>query len=148
MNCLSRSVFSTTVNRAVCSKVAGQQLSLFFVVPKRKENGASHASKCFSTSRKHFQEISSQKVNVNGVNLHYEIAGIAPDVILCMPGALGTTRSDFGPQLNGLSDKFTVVVFDPRGYGKSIPPKRDFPQDFYDRDADDAANLMLTIGKK
>ena len=38
-------------------------------------------------------------------------------MILCLPGALGSTRSDFGTQLNGLSIKFTVVAFDPRGYG-------------------------------
>ena len=61
-----------------------------------------------------------------------------------MPGALGSTQSDFGPQLKGLSDDFTVVAFDPRGYGKSIPPKRDFPADFFARDADDAAGLGKT----
>ena len=74
------------------------------------------------------------------------MAGNSSDVILCMPGALGSTRSDFGPQLTGLSDKFTVVAFDPRGYGKSIPPWRDFPADFLHRDADDAAELMVKIG--
>ena len=40
-----------------------------------------------------------------------------------------------------------MVAFDPRGYGKSIPPKRDFPKDFFERDANDAAELMLKIGK-
>ena len=89
----------------------------------------------------------SSKRKVNGVEIHYEVAGQGSDVILCMPGALGSTQSDFGPQLKGLSDEFTVIAFDPQGYGKSIPPKRDFPADFFARDADDAAGLMNDLSK-
>ena len=89
----------------------------------------------------------SAKERVNGVDLHYEVAGDGSHVVLCLPGALGTTQSDFGPQLRGLSKDFTVVAFDPRGYGKSIPPKRDFPPDFFHRDAKDAAELMRKLGK-
>jgi valacyclovir hydrolase len=89
----------------------------------------------------------SGKLHVNGVDLHYERAGSHQQVVLCMPGALGSTQSDFGPQLKGLSDQFTVVAFDPRGYGKSIPPARDFPSDFFARDALDAAELMRKLGE-
>ncbi len=39
-----------------------------------------------------------------------------------------------------------VVSYDPRGYGQSRPPERDFPLDFYQRDADDAAALMAALG--
>ena len=46
----------------------------------------------------------------------------------------------------GLSDTFHVVSFDPRGYGRSRPPSRDFPVGFYQRDADDAAALMRSLG--
>ena len=88
----------------------------------------------------------SSKTEVNGVEIHHEVAGKGSRVVLCMPGALGSTQSDFGPQLKGLSDEFTVVAFDPRGYGRSIPPKRDFPADFFARDADDAAGLMNALG--
>lgn len=90
--------------------------------------------------------IASSKLHVNGVNIHYEVAGQGSHVVLCMPGALGSTQSDFGPQLKGLKDEFTVIAFDPRGYGKSIPPKRDFPIDFFERDANDAASLMKVLG--
>ena len=90
----------------------------------------------------------SSKIQVNGVEIHYEVAGQSTHVVLCLPGALGSTQSDFGPQLKGLTDEFTVVAFDPRGYGKSIPPKRDFPADFFVRDANDAAALMKTLGKR
>ena len=39
-----------------------------------------------------------------------------------------------------------VVSFDPRGYGQSRPPRRAFPVDFYQQDADDAAALMKALG--
>ncbi|XP_031559962.1 valacyclovir hydrolase-like isoform X2 [Actinia tenebrosa] len=90
----------------------------------------------------------SSKINVNGVDLSYEQEGSQEQVVLCLPGALGTTQSDFGPQLKGLSNEFTVVAFDPRGYGKSIPPVRDFPSDFFVRDALDGSELMRKLGFK
>ena len=51
-----------------------------------------------------------------------------------------------GPQLKGLSDALQVVSYDPRGYGKSQPPVRDFPLGFYQREADDCAALMAALG--
>lgn len=55
----------------------------------------------------------------------------------------GSTRTDFGPQLKSLNkERFTVVGWDPRGYGQSRPPDRDFPSDFFERDAKDAVDLM------
>ena len=97
--------------------------------------------------RKRLMCVVSSKKEVNGVEIYHDVAGRGYHVVLCMPGALGSTQSDFGPQLKGLSDDFTVVAFDPRGYGKSVPPKRDFPADFFARDADDAAGLMEALGK-
>ncbi|KAG9348095.1 hypothetical protein JZ751_004120 [Albula glossodonta] len=41
--------------------------------------------------------------------------------------------------------RFSVVSWDPRGYGNSRPPQRDFPLDFFDRDAKDAVDLMLAL---
>lgn len=89
----------------------------------------------------------ARKILVNNVDLHYEKVGNSSKVLFCLPGALGSTRTDFGPQLELLKERFTLVSFDPRGYGKSIPPKRDFPLDFYHRDAEDAAELMKQLGK-
>uniref|UniRef100_A0ACB8FCT2 Uncharacterized protein n=2 Tax=Sphaerodactylus townsendi TaxID=933632 RepID=A0ACB8FCT2_9SAUR len=40
---------------------------------------------------------------------------------------------------------FTIVAWDPRGYGKSIPPLREFPPDFFERDAKDAVDLMQAL---
>ncbi|KAF3815271.1 hypothetical protein GH733_016653 [Mirounga leonina] len=59
---------------------------------------------------------------------------------------LGSGETDFGPQIKNLNKKlFTVVAWDPRGYGHSRPPDRDFPVDFFERDAKDAVDLMKTL---
>ena len=56
---------------------------------------------------------------------------------------LGCSQTDFKQQLEHFNkDLFTLVAWDPRGYGKSIPPTRDWPEQFFRRDADDAAKLM------
>ena len=65
---------------------------------------------------------------------------------VCVSTHAGTAETDFAPQLTHLADEFQVVSYDPRGYGKSRPPERDFPIDFYQRDADDAAAVMAALG--
>jgi len=67
--------------------------------------------------------------------------------LLCLPGAMGTATTDFPNQLSAegaliARGGYHVISFDPRGYGKSRPPTRRFPLDFYHRDADDAAAIM------
>ena len=65
------------------------------------------------------------KMLVNGVELHYESRGSGSQVVLCIPGALGTARSDFPPQMDyfGSRENFRIVAFDPCGYGNSRPPE-------------------------
>jgi valacyclovir hydrolase len=83
---------------------------------------------------------------VADTQLHVVTAGSGPPVLL-LPGALGTAETDFGPQIAALSKRYTVVSFDPRGYGKStVLQGRTFPVDFYARDARDAAALMASLG--
>uniref|UniRef100_F7FG16 Biphenyl hydrolase like n=1 Tax=Monodelphis domestica TaxID=13616 RepID=F7FG16_MONDO len=90
--------------------------------------------------------IKSAKVEVNGVHLHYQQTGEGKHAVLLLPGMLGSGESDFGPQLKNLNKQlFTIVAWDPRGYGHSIPPNRDFPVDFFERDAKDAVDLMKTL---
>ena len=82
---------------------------------------------------------------IRGVNLYYEERGQGQPLVL-IPGALGTGESDFGPQLEQLPEKgLRVITFDPRGYGKSRPPKREFPLDFYQQDAEDCVALMASL---
>ncbi|XP_070567447.1 valacyclovir hydrolase-like [Ptychodera flava] len=100
-----------------------------------------------TTLRTLSSDVSQHYQEVNGVNIHYEKTGQGNHTLLLLPGALGSSQTDFSPQLSGLNrDKFTLIAWDPRGYGKSRPPDRDFPKKFFDRDAEDAAQLMKTLG--
>ncbi|NXJ98834.1 BPHL hydrolase, partial [Corythaixoides concolor] len=90
--------------------------------------------------------ITSAKIQVNGVHLHYQQTGEGSHAVLLLPGMLGSGQTDFGPQLKSMNKKlFTIVAWDPRGYGQSIPPSRDFPPDFFERDAKDAVDLMQAL---
>src|ERR1017187_5192816 len=87
------------------------------------------------------------KVKIDDAELHHEEAGQGFP-ILCMPGALGTGRTDFGAQLVAWSSRFRVIAPDPRGFGRSRPPERDFSVDFFSQDARDFAHLMTRLGYK
>ncbi|RLN37611.1 hypothetical protein BBJ28_00013130 [Nothophytophthora sp. Chile5] len=59
--------------------------------------------------------------------------------VLCLPSAFGSVRGDFRRQLESplLQSKYALYGVDPRGYGGSRPPERDFPSRWFERDADD-----------
>jgi valacyclovir hydrolase len=59
---------------------------------------------------------------------------------------MGTAETDFAYQLDGLAHKHGVISLDPRGYGKSRPPNRRYPADFYHLDADDASAALDAVG--
>ncbi len=82
---------------------------------------------------------------VSPVRLHFEDLG-SGEPILLLPGALGTGRSDFPYQLDFFREKHRVIAPDLRGYGQSRPPQRDFPVDFYRRDAEDVHQLAEQLG--
>lgn len=85
------------------------------------------------------------KLDVNGFSMSYDSSGLGQP-ILFIPGALGTGRGDFKDQLPWFSQNFKVIAPDPRGYGESRPPERDYPLDFYQRDAEDMLALMTALG--
>nr|XP_056710940.1 valacyclovir hydrolase [Euleptes europaea] len=90
--------------------------------------------------------LTSGKIEVNGIHLHYQQTGDGNHAILLLPGMLGSGQTDFGPQLKSMNKQlFTIVAWDPRGYGNSIPPVREFPPDFFERDAKDAVDLMQAL---
>jgi valacyclovir hydrolase len=85
-------------------------------------------------------------VALPGLSLHTERAGQGAPLLL-IPGALGTGAGDFPAQIGWFSEHgFDVISPDPRGYGKSRPPERDYPLDFYQRDAADMFALMSALG--
>ncbi|XP_035734380.1 valacyclovir hydrolase-like [Vespa mandarinia] len=100
-------------------------------------------------SVKTIKDIEERKVNVNGFDINYVRVGIGNHPVLLLPGALGTAWTDFKPQLENLDkNKLTVVAWDPPGYGKSRPPNKTYSDDFLQRDADYAFDLMKVLGYK
>ncbi|XP_054156809.1 valacyclovir hydrolase-like [Oppia nitens] len=87
-----------------------------------------------------------QKIAVNGLQIHYERIGNGNHTVLLLPGAFGTSRLDFSKQLTDTKwlDKFTLIAWDPPGYGYSSPPEKNFT-DFFRTDAKIAAQLMQTL---
>jgi valacyclovir hydrolase len=85
------------------------------------------------------------KADIPGLAMHFEQAGQGAPLLL-IPGALGTGAGDFHAQIEWFAARrFNVVAPDPRGYGQSRPP-RDYPPDFYHRDAADMFALMSALG--
>ena len=89
---------------------------------------------------------------MNGVQLCYWQKGNGPHVILCIPGAVASCRWAFASQLEHFGREgsgYTIVAYDPRGYGKSRPPERNFclqEEHHLKRDANDAYHLMKSLG--
>jgi valacyclovir hydrolase len=78
-------------------------------------------------------------------SIYYESYGSGQPIVF-IPGALGTGRTDFEHQLPWFRQTHRVIALDPRGYGESRPPERDYPLDFYQRDAADVLALMSALG--
>src|SRR6267142_1696081 len=72
-------------------------------------------------------------VYVNGHKIFYEIYGEGQPILL-MHGWLQVGR-DLLAIANNLANSYRVVLPDMPGYGRSVPPYRTFPPDFYQRDA-------------
>jgi len=91
-----------------------------------------------------FADVKNRGDDGAALRLHYELSGRGAHPVLLLPGALGSTQTDFAPQLRLLKDDddLGLVAWDPRGYGLSRPPNRTAPLDFFVRDADDAVALM------
>ncbi len=85
------------------------------------------------------------KLSLNGFSMYYETYGSGQPIVF-IPGALGTGRTDFEHQLRWFSQAYLVIAPDPRGYGESRPPERDYPLEFYQRDAEDVLALMTALG--
>lgn len=85
------------------------------------------------------------KLALNGFSMYYEKYGSGQPIVF-IPGALGSARTDFEHQLPWFCQSYQVIAPDPRGYGASRPPERDYPLGFYQRDAEDMLALMTALG--
>ncbi len=65
--------------------------------------------------------------------------------LLLIHGFTGTATADLGDLIAEFAPRHRVLAPDLRGYGQSRPPNRDFPPDFYERDAADMAALLDAV---
>lgn len=65
--------------------------------------------------------------------------------LLFIHGFTGTALGDLGSLIAEFEGNYHVIAPDLRGYGASRPPNRDFPPDFYQRDAADMAALLDAV---
>lgn len=105
----------------------------------------------FSTS-KAMQQYEEKQIQLNcnntAYNINYVRNGHGDKALILLPGALGSAQSDFQPQIENLPKllpNHTIIAWDPPGYGKSRPPNRTFPLDFFHRDAAIANQLMKSL---
>ena len=81
-------------------------------------------------------------LRVPGATLHYEVSGAGP-VLLLIPGGPADSGA-FAPIRSVLSDRYTVVTYDPRGLSRS--PLEGEPRDTTVQTfADDAHELLAVI---
>jgi pimeloyl-ACP methyl ester carboxylesterase len=88
------------------------------------------------------QSVDSGYAAVNGTKLYYEIAGEGP-VLVLIHGSFGDRRF-WDPQFKELSEKFRVLRYDIRGYGRSALP---VPEEVY-KDSEDLNALVDFLGIK
>lgn len=81
-------------------------------------------------------------VEVDGLRIAYERAGSGPPLIL-LHGYVGDGATTWRPQLDGLSDEFTVVAWDAPGAGGSDDPPEGFGMAGY---ADCLAGFVDALG--
>lgn len=82
-------------------------------------------------------------IDVDGTTFHVEEAGYGSPLLL-LHGGLGAAMLHWRQEIPIFGARHHVIVPDMRGYGHSSPP-REFPPDFYQRDAADMAGLLRAL---
>jgi pimeloyl-ACP methyl ester carboxylesterase len=83
-----------------------------------------------------------ETTEVDGLRIAYERAGHGPPLVL-LGGYVGDGPTTWRPQLDGLSDDFTVVAWDAPGAGRSSDPPESFGMAGY---ADCLAGFVERLG--
>src|SRR4051812_43741726 len=83
----------------------------------------------------------ARRLEVPGATLHYEVTGTGP--VLAVVG-LPMTGNWFAPLVEQLREDFTVVTYDPRGFGRSTidDPEQDSTPEIT---ADDVSRVLDVV---
>ncbi|XP_054159492.1 valacyclovir hydrolase-like [Oppia nitens] len=91
-------------------------------------------------------ETETGRVEIDDLSLYYERTGTGEHVVLLLPGVLGTVQIEFSQQWEAFDlTKFTLIAWDPPGFGLSRPPERNY-KDAYIRDGDLILKFMKHFG--
>jgi pimeloyl-ACP methyl ester carboxylesterase len=80
-------------------------------------------------------------VQVNGIEIYYEITGNGPPLTMIM--GLGCSARQWQWMLPVLTGSFQVITFDNRGVGRTSKPDMEYTTDLF---ADDICALLNTLG--
>ncbi|EDV18934.1 uncharacterized protein TRIADDRAFT_34424 [Trichoplax adhaerens] len=80
-------------------------------------------------------------------NIYYSLSGNGEETLVIIPGNIGASDIEFSYLIQNVPDHLRIVTFHLRGLGRSKPPQtREYPLDFYYKDADDCAAIMESLG--
>lgn len=95
-------------------------------------------------------EEASNCIFVHDWPIHYEKFGTGSQPILMIPGCLGTGATDYYKQISGFNsldlEKYTLIVIELAGWGRSRFKNRPYGPEIYDLDAECGAQLMKRLG--
>lgn len=79
------------------------------------------------------------KIQTNGIQIYYELAGPADAPVVLLSNSLGTRLEMWHPQMQALAERYRVLRYDSRGHGRSDAPDSPYTIDML---ADDALGLL------
>jgi valacyclovir hydrolase len=90
--------------------------------------------------------MSGQTITIDQHTIYYQVVGTRGEPLLLMHG-WGDTGDDLLPLAYEVARQgFRAFVVDRPGYGRSVPPYRTYPPDFYHRDARVMGGLLDALG--
>jgi 3-oxoadipate enol-lactonase len=83
------------------------------------------------------------RIQANGIQLYYELAGPAHAPVVMLSNSLGTRLEMWDAQVPALAERYRVLRYDSRGHGRSDAPDGPYTIELL---ADDALGLLDALG--
>jgi 3-oxoadipate enol-lactonase len=83
------------------------------------------------------------RIQANGIQLYYELAGPAAAPVVMLSNSLGTRLEMWDPQMQALTRRYRVLRYDSRGHGRSDAPAGPYTIELL---AADALGLLDALG--